>query len=352
MGKKMPAARLQPRKPEPGEVPSRKELYSEILSIVSSNNSKPKSIYICGKPGTGKSYVVSQVTTELNRPRCRTFFRKIIEINAMELSTPAEFWNALGAHFRLKPLPLSKSMDAVLHSVRLLREKTLLVIDEFDNLLKLLNKAVLDAFSLPYANPKLVLISIANDVSLCEFLLPRLEDLRRSPEIIVFPPYKKPELVQILQRTFESHDPQKLALYGNYVEKIGDARKAIELYKNSLSSQKPPTVQALNQTVGALKELNYMQRVALIICKKLTADCPKLNILDLHKKYKRKCLVEGAEGLALDTFIDIMASLATLGVVALTGNSHSIRKKSIAVTVDWEDLRAAYTELVENLGYN
>jgi Cdc6-like AAA superfamily ATPase len=90
---------------------------------------------------------------------------------------------------------------------------------------------------------KLVLFGIANSIDLTDRFLPRLKQRECEPELLIFRPYTKGQLVDILRaRLFSDGDGQSLfediavTLCAQKVAKMyGDVRKCLELSRNALS---------------------------------------------------------------------------------------------------------------------
>ena len=114
----------------------------------------------------------------------------------------------------------------------------ILVIDEFENLITKMNKGlIIELFFLPFNYRNLFLISISNLVDLPDILMPQLERRGCVPEIILFPPYTKLEILEIIKELYGNcSDIVALEICASQVERIGDARRALGICKNSLKN--------------------------------------------------------------------------------------------------------------------
>ena len=70
---------------------ARDEYFEQILQKLISDTDSEVSLYICGKPGTGKTFTVDKVLEEIRRRKqLNRKFSQIIEINGMEISKSSD----------------------------------------------------------------------------------------------------------------------------------------------------------------------------------------------------------------------------------------------------------------------
>merc|ERR1712154_440580 len=144
---------------------------------------------------------------------------------------PIEAKNKLEAHFMSKT---TKKMYVV-------------IIDEMDGLLTNNKQQILyHLFGwTKRKNSKLILFGIANSIDLTDRFLPRLKQRKFEPELMIFKPYTKDQLFEILQYRLNSllndewdkyFERISLQLCTQKVAKMyGDVRKLLEIVRNALN---------------------------------------------------------------------------------------------------------------------
>lgn len=204
------------------------------------------SFYICGSPGTGKTATMRSLLSEL--PSEVT----VIELNGMSITTPASIYGLLyGAVFgeeagSMKPVAAKNALERWLAAADTL---TVVVIDEMDGLLTGSRQQVLyHLFGWTQQRDcRLVLFGIANSIDLTDRFLPRLKQRNLEPELLIFRPYTKTQLVAIMKHRLGG-DRKNSSDYSAYFEDIavtlcaqkvakmyGDVRKCLELCRNALN---------------------------------------------------------------------------------------------------------------------
>ncbi|OMJ81307.1 hypothetical protein SteCoe_18229 [Stentor coeruleus] len=340
---------------EGSKIIARDTFFEEILEdLLDFNKDHGTSLYICGKPGTGKTFTVDRVLEEIKKRRhYMRKFHKIIEFNGMEVSKSSDIWKILH-----KSLELSRNkslQNSIYEYFDSLTKPLIIVIDEFENLITKCNKELIaDLFALPYNYDKVILISISNLVDLPDILMPQLERRGCVPNIIIFPPYNKSEILQIIQELYgDCSDSIALEICAAQVEKIGDARRALGICKNSMKNGKISLNSTIESTtnwhtaIKALSDLPYLNKGAVVICKKLAEN--KMNTTQLHSAYKTICSKEGGEGLPLKEFVDMMQNLSSCGIVELEGQAKNVLKLYPKILVSWSELEKAFKDLPEIL---
>lgn len=339
---------------EGSKIIARDTFFEQILEKLTKKNKAPVSLYVCGKPGTGKTFTIDKVLREIKfRKAYNKKFSQIIEVNGMQIDKSSDIWKIL--HKSLK-IDLEKSIQSsVLNYFSELSKPVIIVIDEFENLITKCNKELMtEIFSLPFNYKKVMLVGISNLVDLPDIYLPQLEKRNCVPEIIIFPPYSKQEIFEIIQEMYgEQSDLLALEVCAAQVEKIGDARRALGICKNSISNGKISLSSTIKSTTNwhtslkILTELPYMNKGAIVICKKLSEN--RLSTTQLHSAYKKVCSKEGGEGLPLKEFVDMLENLSAAGLVRLEGQAKSTLKQYPKVSVSWEELEKAFKDLPEIL---
>jgi Cdc6-like AAA superfamily ATPase len=335
---------------------ARNHIFDEIVEklVKTKGEQERLSLYICGKPGTGKTFTIDKVLQEIKkRKSLNRKFSKLIEINGMEISKSSQIWKVLNSYLDLVS---SKSPESsVLDYFSSLKKPLVLVIDEFENLINKFNKElIIELFCLPFSFKNLILITISNLIDLPDMLMPQLERRGCVPEVILFPAYSKSDLLEIIKEKYgKCSEDLALELCATQVEKIGDARRALGVCKNSIKNGKITLSDAIksstnwNSPIRVLSELPYLNKGALVISKKLSEQ--QMNVSQIHSGYKTICNKEGGEGLPLKEFTAMLQNLNSFGIVELEGNHKDVTKKRLNVLVSWEDLEKAFKDLPEIL---
>jgi len=203
------------------------------------------SFYLCGSPGTGKSATMRAISGWFAQQR------RLIWINGMSISNPSAIYQVLHAELlgsdaddgtKLSPMEAKNALERYLLDTR--NAMVLLVVDEMDGLLSSSKQVALYHLFGWAKHPRcrLILVGIANSIDLTERFLPRLKQRRFEPELLIFKPYTKAQLVAIMEQRlggddYELVDAMAITLCAQKVAKMyGDVRKCLELVRKALHS--------------------------------------------------------------------------------------------------------------------
>ncbi|EFX71277.1 hypothetical protein DAPPUDRAFT_255908 [Daphnia pulex] len=196
--------------------------------------SKPGSMYISGRPGTGKTACFSGK------------FRSIF-INCMLLHTPSSIFQQIAQQLDPKWSALAKEALSFLEDK--LTESgpmIVLVLDEIDQMSTRDQSVLYALFELPaLKNSRLILIGLANALDLTDRALIRLQSrVQFKPVLLNFSPYSKQDIVTILSqriREVVTEDvgnliaPSALQYLGGKISSTsGDLRKAIDICRRAV----------------------------------------------------------------------------------------------------------------------
>ena len=209
---------------------------------------KPGSIYMCGKPGTGKTAMIKGVCEELKKKKIRT-----LSLNGMTLTGGAKdlFQELLK---QLCPGAVKERMDPEASLRKILTDPksdrlTCIVIDEMDALLEsgTLQATLCTLFEWPkLKNSRLIVVGIANALDLTERFMPLLIRKGCAPTVISFSAYTDKHMLDILRHRITAQpattppcsptggvrisvDSPALELCARRVSaESGDVRKALE----------------------------------------------------------------------------------------------------------------------------
>lgn len=199
------------------------------------------SFYLCGSPGTGKSATMRAISGWFAQDR------RLVWINGMSISNPSAIYQVLYAELLddvtpMQPMAAKNALERYLFDES--NDMLMLVVDEMDGLLTSSKQVALYHLFGWAKHPgcRLILIGIANSIDLTERFLPRLKQRRFEPELLIFKPYTKAQLVRILQDRLgeaggELVDVVAVTLCAQKVAKMyGDVRKCLELLRKALHS--------------------------------------------------------------------------------------------------------------------
>lgn len=211
------------------------------------------SFYLCGSPGTGKSATMRAISGWFAQRR------RLIWINGMSISNPSAIYQMLAGELlgdaTMNPMAAKNALERYLFDTS--NAMLMLVVDEMDGLLtSSQQKALYHLFGwAKHPGCRLILIGIANSIDLTERFLPRLKQRRFEPELLIFKPYTKAQLVRILQDRLGAEggaliDVVAVTLCAQKVAKMyGDVRKCLELLRKALHS----VVDTETQKVGFME---------------------------------------------------------------------------------------------------
>ncbi|KJH52972.1 hypothetical protein DICVIV_00841 [Dictyocaulus viviparus] len=256
----------------------------------------PLSIYISGSPGTGKSATIGLV--------CQHFGQRIVStiLNCASIRSQTEIIRSILHAVGSSARPSLSTLSSILKGME---KHFVLILDEVDHLVSKTNSFLYTAFQWPQSiTTKLVVIGISNSIDLTERLLPKLKIIH-SPKTLVFAPYSKDEILEILKKKFSTEtdfvmDSSVLELCARKVAAMsGDIRAAFHIMKQTRNSEKLTVSPSCRQVLGILNNvysspvarahLPLQPRLLLAVAVAMLSNKKVLNITSLTNAYSRAC---------------------------------------------------------------
>ncbi|TVY78193.1 Cell division control protein [Lachnellula suecica] len=230
------ARQLFTRSSEPGRLVGREAEKEELTSFVQERITKTSGgcIYVSGPPGTGKSAMVNEVTTDFEESP----ILKKAYVNCMSLKTCNDLYGSL-----LESLCDEEVLEGdevkTLQGMFAPKKKTLNVyvvtLDEIDHVLSLDLEILYKLFEWSLQKSShLILVGIANALDLTDRFLPRLKARNLKPQLLPFLPYSAAQIKTVITTRLKSlvaADSSK----PDYLPFLHPA--AIELCSRKVSSQ-------------------------------------------------------------------------------------------------------------------
>lgn len=204
---------------------------------------KPGSMYISGRPGTGKTACVTHILSN------KTFSGRfeLIFVNCMLLRTPASIFQHIAQQLDAKWNASAREALPFLEDILTdTGPMIVLVLDEIDQMSTRDQSVLYAIFELPaLKNSRLILIGLANALDLTDRALVRLQSrVNFKPVLLNFSPYSKQDIATILSQRIQeavTEDvgnviaPSALQYLGGKISSTsGDLRKAIDICRRAV----------------------------------------------------------------------------------------------------------------------
>lgn len=333
----------------PNILPHRTAQIERIASIISSalNGDKPSNIMVYGKTGTGKTAVLNYIGKELRKADENEEKCKYIYVNCEIVDTPYSVLFNIGNQIIVEDsrrIPFTgwsfeKVYSEIVNYINNMNKVFIVVLDEID---KLIDRKGDDVFyylakiNENLESSKVSLIGISNNMKFMELLEPKAKS-RLGGESVIFPPYSKDELEDILrERVKEAFDENVIedsvisycASIGAKVD--GDARVAIDLLKtaadiaerNGDEKVQEAHVKSAKNSIEfdivseAIKTLPPQSKLVLIaVIKNVESGNSSMTTGDVYKAYQSLCGMIGTSVLSQRRIGDLISELDSLGLI-------------------------------------
>lgn len=332
----------------PEQFPHRKEQISKIVSIVSValDKEKPLNMIIYGKTGTGKTAILNYIKKELEKmdpykDKCHciyincklndTTYGILYSIISQFLDNSDQI-PFTGWSFEKLYIELCKKIESYNHIF-------IIVLDEIDHMIS--KKGDLILYYLTEINEHLQksevsLIGISNNMKFLEFLESKVKS-RLSGENIIFPPYSREQLEDILkeraEKAFEENILEKDVIpycAALAARNHGDARVAIDLLRTSVDIAErngdnvvtEAHVKSAKNSIEmdvvdeAVKTLPIQSKIVLMSIVKNTEQGNKVMYTgSVYSIYKELTTIIGISALTQRRITDLISELDTMGII-------------------------------------
>jgi cell division control protein 6 len=261
------ARQLFARSSEPGKLIGRESERSELANFINTciDTTSGGCTYVSGPPGTGKSALVHEITSEL--PESNTV--KKAYVNCMSVKTSRDIYTALLQSLSSDPEVLEGKEMQTLQTMFVSRKRPstvyVVTLDEIDHVLTLDLEFMYSLFEWSLQkSSRLVLIGIANALDLTDRFLPRLKARNLKPHLLPFLPYSAAQIRAVITTRLKSLlpadsttpefvpflHPAAIDLCARKVSsQTGDLRKAFDICRRAIELIETETKQKHHQSL-------------------------------------------------------------------------------------------------------
>ena len=350
------------------------QVTQSLLPIL--KQSRPSNLLVYGKPGTGKTLVVTKVLSKIqDRVEKSKFPIKLVYSNSKNETTLYGLLVSLGRQLGLEQdelpstgLAISEVFKRLLNKINEGKLNAVFVIDEIDYLAQLVAKTGKDIlYQLTRANEQLkqgslTMVGISNDLTFKEKLDPRVISSLGEEEI-VFTNYNVEQLKKILEERIsesfveDSVDESALnlcaALAGG---EHGDARRAIDLLRVSgeLAERQQSdkvTVEHVreaslkieeNKEEASLKSFPLHEKLVIIAIMKANGSSTG----EIYSSYKGLCKALGKDALTQRRITQMLNEIELSGIISgriIHQGIHG-RTKKYKLTISSEMIKKSFKD--------
>ena len=352
----------------PEQLPHRKEQIDRIVSIISSAliDEKPSNIIVYGKTGTGKTAVLNYIGKELRKADPLTEKCFYLYVNCEVVDTAYGILYNIASQFIkdiAKKIPFTgwsfdKLYTEMYMEIENLNKVFVIVLDEVDHMISKKGDAIL--YYLAKINEHLQkssvsLIGISNNMKFLELLEPKARS-RLGGESLMFPPYSKEELEDILRERAEQVfdegvlDDMVITVCAALAAKNeGDARMAIDLLRTAADVaerngdniiteahvKSAKNNMELNVVEEAIKTLTIQSKCVLLSIVKNTENNNKTMITgDVYVTYKEIVEILGFSPLTQRSITNMISELDMMGLINASIRSFGRAGRTKEITLE------------------
>ncbi|MCD6477708.1 MAG: ORC1-type DNA replication protein [Candidatus Aenigmarchaeota archaeon] len=327
----------------PFELPHREKEIETIASILapSLRGEKPSNIFIYGKPGTGKTAVISFVTKnlqEIKKDGIRVIYIncKMRKIADTEYRLIAHLAREFGENVPVTGLPTDHIYNLFFKALDEKEEIVILVLDEIDAIVSKIGDGFLynlTRINQELKNSQLSIIGISNNLSFTNNIDPRVKS-SLSEEEIIFHPYNAVQLQNILRSrskiafndgVIEEGVIEKCAALA--AQEHGDARRALDLLRVAAEIAERENSEKVEERhvdiaeskidndriLEAIRSQPRQSQAVLWSILKLNGDGAYTG--DVYDVYTKVCVENGIKPLTQRRVSDLISELDLLGII-------------------------------------
>ncbi|TVY47270.1 Cell division control protein [Lachnellula occidentalis] len=200
------ARQLFTRSSEPGRLVGREAERQELSSFVQERVAKTLGgcIYVSGPPGTGKSAMVNEVTSDLEESPVM----KKAYVNCMSLKTSKDLYGSLLESLCDEEVLEGdevKTLQGMFAPRKKAKNVYVVTLDEIDHVLSLDLEILYKLFEWSLQKTShLILVGIANALDLTDRFLPRLKARNLKPQLLPFLPYSAAQIKTVITTRLKS----------------------------------------------------------------------------------------------------------------------------------------------------
>ena len=350
----------------PEQLPHRKEQIDRIVSIISIalSGEKPSNIIVYGKTGTGKTAVLNYIGKELRKADPATEKCFYLYVNCEVVDTAyGILYNIASQFIKDFKIPFTgwsfeKLYEELYTAIENQNRVFVIVLDEVDHMITKKGDAILyylAKINEHLSKSKVSLIGISNNMKFLELLEPKARS-RLGGESMIFPPYSRQQLQDILQkRALEAFDEG--ILEENVIplcaitaaKNEGDARMAIDLLRtaadiaerNGDSTITEAHVKSaknsmdMNVVEEAIKTLTIQSKCVLLSIVKNDESNNKTMITgDVYITYKEIVDILGFSPLTQRRITDLISELDMMGLINASIRSFGRAGRTKEITLE------------------
>lgn len=228
----------------PDRIVSRDDEITQLKTFFKSTVTakKPGSLYISGKPGTGKTSILTDTVAALSTKQ-----KKVIFINCLSSRNSQEIFKRIWCELNGKETApsLKETVAALEDSFTSRGSPVVLILDEMDSLSSKNQEVLYTVFEWPHLpKSRLVLIGVGNTLDLTERILPRLQARPEAiPQLLQFVPYTKDQIAEVLQNRLAPLEAEGVQVVNRMAVELcarkvsaatGDMRRALDICRGAV----------------------------------------------------------------------------------------------------------------------
>ncbi len=352
----------------PEQLPHRKEQIERIVSIISIalNGEKPSNIIIYGKTGTGKTAVLNYIGKELRKADPDTEKCYFLYVNCEVVDTAygilyniaSQFIKNINQRIPFTGWSFEKLYEELYTEMEKLNRVFVIVLDEVDHMITKKGDAILyylAKINEHLSRSKVSLVGISNNMKFLELLEPKARS-RLGGESMIFPPYTKDQLEDILKERAEQvfdegvlMDEVLTLCAAMAAKNEGDARMAIDLLRTAadIAERNGDNVITeahvksaknsieLDVVEEAIKTLTVQSKCVLLSIIKNDENNNKIMVTgDVYNTYKDIVDILGISPLTQRRITDLISELDMMGLINASIRSFGRAGRTKEITLE------------------